>query len=88
MTIIGAEEAHLMMFPSGRIAKMLGLPFVPVTPTFPLLGPLGLAGLPARWKIFFGEPIPMDVHLPDGVRREFHRARGRARWGLGRTRTR
>ena len=65
VTIIGAEEAHPMMFPSGRIAKMLGLPFVPVTPTFPLLGPLGLAGLPARWKISFGEPIPMDGYRPE-----------------------
>jgi 1-acyl-sn-glycerol-3-phosphate acyltransferase len=65
VTIIGAEEAHPMVFPSGRIAKMLGLPFVPVTPTFPLLGPLGLAGLPARWKISFGEPIPMDGYRPE-----------------------
>ncbi len=65
VTIIGAEEAHPMMLPSGRIAKMLGLPFVPVTPTFPLLGPLGLAGLPARWKISFGEPIPMDGYRPE-----------------------
>lgn len=65
VTIVGAEEAHPMIFPSGRIAKMLGLPFVPVTPTFPLLGPLGLAGLPSRWKISFGEPMPMDGYRPD-----------------------
>lgn len=65
VTIVGAEEAHPMIFPSDRVAKMLGLPFVPVTPTFPLLGPLGLAGLPSRWKISFGEPMTMDAYRPD-----------------------
>ena len=54
-----------MLFQSGRLSKMLGLPFVPITPTFPLLGPLGLAGLPARWKIVFGEPMAMDAYRPE-----------------------
>ena len=65
VTIVGAEETHPMIFPSSRIAKMLGVPFVPITPTFPLLGPLGLAGLPARWKIVFGEPMTMDAYGPE-----------------------
>ena len=65
VTVVGAEETHPMLFPSGRIAKLLGVPFVPLTPTFPLFGPLGLAGLPARWKIVFGEPIAMDGYRPE-----------------------
>lgn len=65
VTIVGAEETYPMLFQSGRLSKMLGLPFVPITPTFPLLGPLGLAGLPARWKIVFGEPIAMDAYRPE-----------------------
>ncbi|MBK8692800.1 MAG: acyltransferase family protein [Deltaproteobacteria bacterium] len=65
VTIVGAEETWPMLFQSGRLSKMLGLPFVPITPTFPLLGPLGLAGLPARWKIVFGEPIAMDAYRPE-----------------------
>ena len=65
VTIVGAEETHPMLFQSGRLSKMLGLPFVPITPTFPLLGPLGLAGLPARWKIVFGAPIAMDAYRPE-----------------------
>ena len=65
VTIVGAEETHPMLFQSGRLSKMLGLPFVPITPTFPLLGPLGLIGLPARWKIVFGEAIPMDGYRPE-----------------------
>jgi hypothetical protein len=40
-----------------RLGRMLGLPFVPVTPTFPWLGALGLVPLPSKWVIRFGEPI-------------------------------
>jgi hypothetical protein len=29
-----------------------------VTPTFPLLGPLGLVPLPSKWIVEFGDPIP------------------------------
>jgi hypothetical protein len=36
---------------------MVGLPYVPITPTFPWLGPLGLVPLPSKWIIEFGEPI-------------------------------
>ena len=35
----------------------MGLPYFPITPTFPLLGPLGLLPLPSKWLIAFGEPI-------------------------------
>jgi len=44
------------------IARLLGLPYLPVTPTFPLLGPLGLVPLPSKWIIEFGEPVPTE-HL-------------------------
>jgi hypothetical protein len=30
---------------------------VPVTPTFPFLGPVGLVPLPTKWFIAFGEPL-------------------------------
>ena len=39
------------------LARLLGLPYLPITPTFPLLGPLGLVPLPSKWLIAFGEPI-------------------------------
>ena len=48
------------------LARLLGLPYVPITPTFPLLGPLGLVPLPSKWIIEFGEPIPTD-HYPEGA---------------------
>ena len=47
-------------------ARVLGLPFLPVTPTFPLLGPLGVVPLPSKWVIRFGEPLQLD-HLSGAV---------------------
>jgi 1-acyl-sn-glycerol-3-phosphate acyltransferase len=61
--IVGPEEAHPILFKSHRLARPLGLPFVPVTPTFPLLGPLGLLPLPTKWVINFGDPIDLPPQL-------------------------
>ena len=57
VAVIGAEEAHPVLFKVEMLARSVGLPFVPVTPTFPLLGPLGAVPLPSKWSIRFGEPI-------------------------------
>ena len=43
---------------SRRAARLLGLPYFPVTPLWPWLGPLGAVPLPSRWIIEFGEPVP------------------------------
>jgi 1-acyl-sn-glycerol-3-phosphate acyltransferase len=60
--IVGAEETYPLIGNLGGLARLLGLPYVPVTPTFPWLGPLGLVPLPSKWIIEFGEPIPTDIH--------------------------
>jgi hypothetical protein len=39
------------------LAKSVGIPYIPVTPTFPFLGPVGLVPLPTKWFIAFGEPL-------------------------------
>jgi 1-acyl-sn-glycerol-3-phosphate acyltransferase len=57
VSIVGAEEIYPMIGNLKTLARLLGLPYVPVTPTFPLLGPLGLVPLPSKWLIEFGEPI-------------------------------
>ncbi len=67
VTILGAEETHPMVLPGGFLAKVLGVPYVPVTPTFPWLGPLGLVPLPSKWRIFVGEPLAMDGYGPDAA---------------------
>jgi 1-acyl-sn-glycerol-3-phosphate acyltransferase len=60
VSIVGAEEIYPMIGNLKTLARLLGLPYVPVTPTFPLLGPLGAIPLPSKWLIEFGEPIPTD----------------------------
>src|SRR5215469_169510 len=62
VAVVGAEEAHPILFKIETLARVVGLPFVPVTPTFPVLGPLGFVPLPSKWSIRFGEPIALD-HL-------------------------
>jgi 1-acyl-sn-glycerol-3-phosphate acyltransferase len=64
VSIIGAEEIYPMIGNMKTLARLLGLPYVPVTPTFPLLGPLGLVPLPSKWLIEFGEPISTEQYGP------------------------
>jgi 1-acyl-sn-glycerol-3-phosphate acyltransferase len=59
-SIVGAEEIYPIVGNVKILARLLGFPYVPVTPFFPLLGPLGLLPLPSKWIIEFGEPIPTD----------------------------
>ncbi|TDQ05592.1 lysophospholipid acyltransferase family protein [Labedaea rhizosphaerae] len=59
-SIVGAEEIYPKIANLGPVARLLGLPYFPVTPTFPLLGPLGAVPLPTKWRIEFGEPIRTD----------------------------
>jgi 1-acyl-sn-glycerol-3-phosphate acyltransferase len=55
--IVGAEEIHPMVARFSWLAKNLGMPHFPITPTFPLLGPVGLVPLPTKWFIRFGAPL-------------------------------
>jgi 1-acyl-sn-glycerol-3-phosphate acyltransferase len=65
--VVGAEEAHPILFKWGLPARAMGLPFLPVTPTFPWLGPLGLLPLPTKWIIRVGEPIRVDHLDPEAA---------------------
>lgn len=56
-SIVGAEEIYPKIGDLRSLARLIGAPYVPVTPLFPLLGPLGLIPLPSKWYIEFGEPI-------------------------------
>ncbi|MFL6161622.1 MAG: lysophospholipid acyltransferase family protein [Jatrophihabitantaceae bacterium] len=65
--IIGSEEIHPMLGNAKTLARLLGLPYFPLTPTFPWLGPLGLIPLPSKWYIEFGEPIETARYGPDAA---------------------
>jgi 1-acyl-sn-glycerol-3-phosphate acyltransferase len=61
-SIVGAEETFPIIGNASFLARLLGLPYFPLTPTFTWLGPLGLVPLPSKWIIEFGEPIPTDTY--------------------------
>lgn len=56
-SIVGSEEIYPMMADLKLVARLMGLPYFPVTPFFPFAGPAGLIPLPSKWHITFGEPI-------------------------------
>jgi 1-acyl-sn-glycerol-3-phosphate acyltransferase len=62
--IVGAEEIYPMIGNAKTLARLFGLPYFPITPTFPLLGPLGLVPLPSKWLIAYGEPIETAGYGP------------------------
>ncbi|PIR17570.1 MAG: hypothetical protein COV46_03635 [Deltaproteobacteria bacterium CG11_big_fil_rev_8_21_14_0_20_49_13] len=55
--IVGAEDIHPILWKFEDLGKKIGLPFFPVTPTFPLFGLVGLIPFPSKWVIKFGKPI-------------------------------
>lgn len=66
-SVVGAEEIYPMIGNARTVARLLGLPYFPITPTFPLLGPLGAVPLPTKWTIQFGEPIPTDGYSSEAA---------------------
>jgi 1-acyl-sn-glycerol-3-phosphate acyltransferase len=67
VAIVGAEETNPMLLRIEQFSKALGLPYIPVTPTFPALGPLGLIPAPTKWRILVGDPIPWGTHGPESA---------------------
>jgi 1-acyl-sn-glycerol-3-phosphate acyltransferase len=64
VAIVGAEEIYPILADVKPLARLLGLPYFPLTPTFPWLGPLGMVPLPSKWLIQFCPPIP-TAHLTE-----------------------
>jgi len=67
VAIIGSEETYPIVGNVPWLARLLNLPYFPITWQFPLLGPLGLLPLPSRWLIEFGAPIDLGDHPPDAA---------------------
>jgi 1-acyl-sn-glycerol-3-phosphate acyltransferase len=65
VAIVGAEEIHPVIGKITALAAPLGLPYIPITPTFPWLGPFGLLPVPTKWTIQIGAPVPAPD--PDDV---------------------
>jgi 1-acyl-sn-glycerol-3-phosphate acyltransferase len=71
IAVVGAEEAMPIIWKSPQLAKLVGLPYLPITANmlaFAGLGPLGGAlPLPAKIKIRVLPPVHFDVE-PDQPR--------------------
>jgi len=63
--IVGAEEIYPMVADWTEVAARLKLPYFPITPLFPWLGPLGAVPLPSNWLIEFCDPVHTDGFTPD-----------------------
>jgi 1-acyl-sn-glycerol-3-phosphate acyltransferase len=65
--IVGAEEASPTLYRVEYLTRTLGIPSLPITPTFPALGPLGLLPAPTKWRITLGEPMRFDAYGPEAA---------------------
>lgn len=63
--IVGAEEIYPMVADLSELASRLKLPYFPITPLFPWLGPIGAVPLPSKWIIEFCDPVPTEGFAPD-----------------------
>lgn len=62
LSVVGAEEIYPLVGNMPSLARLLGVPYIPITPFFPWLGPLGMVPLPSKWILEFGEPIRTDAY--------------------------
>ncbi len=67
VAVVGSEEIYPKLGEVPGLARLLRAPYFPITPTFPLLGPLGAIPLPSRWRIAFGAPIDLTALGPEAA---------------------
>jgi len=61
VAVVGAEEIYPLVGRAEGVGKLFGMPYVPITPFFPILGLLGALPLPTKWFIKFGKPMQLSV---------------------------
>jgi 1-acyl-sn-glycerol-3-phosphate acyltransferase len=67
VAVVGSEEIYPKLADVPALARVIGAPFFPVTPTFPWLGPLGVVPLPSKWRIEFCDPIDTAHYGPEAA---------------------
>jgi 1-acyl-sn-glycerol-3-phosphate acyltransferase len=77
VSVVGSEEIYPMLGDLGPVAKLFGLPYFPVTPFWPWLGPLGMIPLPSKWRIQFHPAIKVSG-LPVSAAEDQHVVMGLA----------
>lgn len=61
ISVVGSEETYPMLANAAPLARLIGAPYLPITPTLPLLGPLGLVPLPSKWRIRIHPPMDAEA---------------------------
>ena len=61
MRVVGAEEIYPLVGNVPALARLLGVPYIPITPFFPLLGPLGLEGRDDSIQVGLGDDDALRV---------------------------
>ncbi|HYM96866.1 MAG TPA: lysophospholipid acyltransferase family protein [Candidatus Sulfotelmatobacter sp.] len=67
VSVIGSEEIYPMLADVAPLARLFGLPYFPVTPLWPWLGPLGMIPLPSKWRIQFHPAVHVEDHPPEAA---------------------
>jgi 1-acyl-sn-glycerol-3-phosphate acyltransferase len=68
IAVVGAEESMPTLYNFAAGAKLLGIPYFPITANMLLLGPLGIVGyFPSKFKLKVLDPVHFDV-APDQPR--------------------
>jgi 1-acyl-sn-glycerol-3-phosphate acyltransferase len=67
MAILGSDDQAPILFDVKPLARLLGVPAAPITPTFPWLGPLGLIPYPVSYRIAYGEPLRFHERFGPGA---------------------
>jgi 1-acyl-sn-glycerol-3-phosphate acyltransferase len=67
VAVVGSEEIYPKIAELPAVARLIGAPYFPVTPTFPWLGPFGVVPLPSKWRIEFLDPIGTASYGPEGA---------------------
>jgi 1-acyl-sn-glycerol-3-phosphate acyltransferase len=67
VAVVGSEEIYPKLADSRLLARLLGAPYFPITPTFPALGGLGAVPLPSKWRIEFCSQIDLSAHGPEAA---------------------
>ena len=69
--VVGSEESIPSVLDLKSVARLVGAPYVPVSATLPLLGPLSMLPLPTKFILHFGEPMHFGGN-PDASDAEVH----------------
>lgn len=67
VSVVGSEEIYPKIGEVPALARLLGVPYLPITPTFPAMGALGLVPLPTKWIMEFGDPIDTSAYGVDAA---------------------